>query len=385
VETESPIIYQQKVARLQSLLEATRALHSSIQLDEVLGHAVKIAVKELELPGAYVVPALDSASIPATSYGIDPGEASARALSSRVALFPLLGKEGETLAHLAVIARGARGLDAEERDFLEGLALQASLAVQNARFHEESLKWERVRRDMDTARAIQQSLIPKTMPEVKGYRVAARSVPCYEVGGDYLDIVTLPDGNLLMVVADVAGKGLASALVGSSFRASTRAMAAAGVPLAEMAARMGDLHYEDGEEARRKYVTAIVVRIEPSAHRLSFVNAGHNPCFLAPPGADPLLLKSSGPPLGMLPGRTYVEENLEVPEGGMLLLYSDGISEASRGEEEFGRERLIGALKESGGSTPAELIERIWSDVGAFEDGKGPLDDKTALALKRLH
>jgi serine phosphatase RsbU (regulator of sigma subunit) len=384
METESPLVYQQKVARLQSLLEATRALHSSIQIEEVLLHAVTIAVKELEVPGAFIRSVEEDSSIPPISYGQVPeGFRDHPGAGPGVSLFPLTTKEGAHLAHLAVVSRPDRELDLEERDFLEGLALQASLAVQNARFHEESLRWERVRRDLETARAIQQSLVPQTMPEIPGYLLAARSVPCYEVGGDYLDIMGLPDGSILMVVADVAGKGLASALVGSSFRASTRAMASAGVPLAEMAARMNDLHFEDGEEARRKYVTTFLARLSPATHELRAVNAGHNPCFLAVPGGVLREIRSSGTPLGMLPDRTYREEVLVFPPGATLFLYTDGLSEASKDGEEFGKERLLGLLERDGGGDPAQILDLLWAEVDAFEDKMGPLDDKTALALKR--
>ena len=118
------------------------------------------------------------------------------------------------------------------------------------------------------------------MPQIPGYSIAVRSTACYEVGGDYVDIVELPGGAQIMAVADVAGKGLASAIVGTAFRSAFRAIATAGVPLAELAARLNDQHYAEGVEARRRYVTAIFLRLEPATHTLEVVNAGHNPGFL---------------------------------------------------------------------------------------------------------
>src|SRR6185437_16503828 len=106
-----------------------------------------------------------------------------------------------------------RMLDLDETDFLESLAVQASVAIENARFHQRALQWQRVESDLAAARQVQLSLVPQQMPEIAGYRIGARSMACYEVGGDYLDIVSLPSGETVIVVADVAGKGLASALI----------------------------------------------------------------------------------------------------------------------------------------------------------------------------
>ena len=106
---------------------------------------------------------------------------------------------------------------------------------------------------------------------------------CYEVGGDYLDIVEQPDGSILMAVADVAGKGLASAIMATSFRSAFRAMAVTGMPLDELATRMNQHHWTEGEEARRRYVTAIFLRLHPEAGEMEVVNAGHNPGFLVKP------------------------------------------------------------------------------------------------------
>ena len=144
----------------------------------------------------------------------------------------------------------------------------------------------------------------RTDPSIPGYSVAFRSDTCYEVGGDYLDIVDQPDGSLLIVVADVAGKGLASAIMSTSFRAAFRGIAATGIPLGELAMRMNRHHWTEGEEARRRYVTAIFLRLYPEAREIEVVNAGHNPGFLVEPNAPAHLFAATGTPLGLLPGMT---------------------------------------------------------------------------------
>ena len=102
------------------------------------------------------------------------------------------------------------------------------MALENARNHKRNVEFARVQQDLDAARNIQRSLLPQTLPAIAGYSIGFRSATCYEVGGDYLDIVEQPDGSLLIAVADVAGKGLASAIMSTSFRSAFRAMAVTG-------------------------------------------------------------------------------------------------------------------------------------------------------------
>src|SRR5580692_12923762 len=204
------------------------------------------------------------------------------------------------MTEMVVAPPDGRELTLYEADFLEGLALQTAVALENARNHERNLQWARVQQDLDAARQIQRSLLPQQLPQIPGYSVGFRSDTCYEVGGDYLDIVAQPDGSLLMAVADVAGKGLASAIMSTSFRAAFRAVAITGLPLDELATRMNEHHWTEGEEARRRYVTAIFLRLHPEQGELEVVNAGHNPGFLFQPYGDIVQFGATGTPLGLL-------------------------------------------------------------------------------------
>ena len=250
----------------------------------------------------------------------------------------------------------------------------------NAQHHEKMIEWERVQLDLDAARAIQRSLLPNAVPRVEGYGLTFRSTTCYEVGGDYVDVLPLPDGRLMMVLADVAGKGLASALISVTFRSSFRAIAGAGLPLDEMAARLNTLHWEEGVEARRRYVTAILVCLDPRTNSGEAVNAGHNPAFLVAAGKEPVRIGASGPPLGMLPARTYQVERFEMEEGSQLLLYTDGLTEVFRGDEEFGEDRLLALLADA---RREEFLEYAWKTLTRFAGNARQTDDMTALYLHR--
>ncbi len=377
---DETIDLQQKLARVQSLLEAARRVHSTIKLDDVLSGVLEIAAKELEADGAFFVSAATQLDARARVYGEVPddwtrwtergdmpGYASAR----------LPGERGDTLAHLVIYR--ARDLSLEEADFLEGLALQSALAIGNAQHHERMIEWERLQLDLDAARAIQRSLLPHSVPDIEGYALAFRSTTCYEVGGDYVDAVLLPDGRLTVVLADVAGKGLASALISTTFRSSFRAIAGAGLPLDEVAVRLNQLHWQEGIEARRRYVTAILLCLDPERHRVEIVNAGHNPAFLVA-GDERIKIGASGPPLGMLPARTYESEIFDVEEGHQILLYTDGLTEVFRDDEEFGEDRLLELL---GASPMPGFLDHVWQTLARFAGGARQTDDMTALYLCR--
>jgi sigma-B regulation protein RsbU (phosphoserine phosphatase) len=375
----------EQVVRLQALLEASRAVHSTIELTDVLQQSARIAVRELELEGALFTPQ-------DVVYGEIPAEAVV-APCEGFPRFELLSRDGRmVLSELVVATPDRRPLSLYERDFLEGLVLQTAIALENAINHKRHLEYARLAQDLDAARAIQQSLLPQAMPSIPGYSVAARSRACYHVGGDYLDVVTEPDGSLLMVVADVAGKGLASALVGTAFRSAFRALARQSLTLRELAGRLSQQHWDEGTEARRRYVTAIFLRLDAASAEMELVNAGHNPAFLVTSG-DPSvrLIEASGTPLGMLPGSRYAVERVPIKPGARILLYTDGLTEVFRGEDEFGQERLMTAFSTMDTSAISvsdqqaeETLTSLWTTIDTFSEGAPQQDDMSAIALCRL-
>jgi serine phosphatase RsbU (regulator of sigma subunit) len=382
MELDDTLVAQQQVVRLQALLEAGRLIHSTIALDEVLDIVLRIVVRELELTGAWFD------GFPAF-FGEVPPMGSRDAHDGLAMVFPLHDKTGTVFTELVVLRPPDRTLTLDELDFLESLATQASVAIENARFHQRALEWQRVEQDLDSARQVQRSLLPQSMPTIAGYDVAMRSVTCYEVGGDYLDILPMADGRTTMVVADVAGKGLASALVGTSFRSAFRAMVNSGLSLLEIATKINLLHHGEGAEARRRYVTAFFLELDASSHTLRAVNAGHNPAYLICPPRDGAerasvtKIGASGTPIGMIPFSTYAVESHPFAPGSRLLVYTDGLTEVFRGEEEFGEERLLDTFRGCNLVESEAVLDRIWATLDKFSDGQEQSDDMTALVLLR--
>jgi serine phosphatase RsbU (regulator of sigma subunit) len=378
-ESSSGLPLEQQVARLQALLEATRQVHSTMQVEEVMHRAARLLVLELEMNGAMFIE--PDSEEPRVAFGDVPSSP-----YKGCRRFPLLSRENHTLAELVVSAPDCQEFNVYEQDFIEGLVLQTAVALENATLHERDLEWARVQQDLDAARSLQMSLLPKSMPKIDAYSIAGRSTTCYEVGGDYLDTMRLPDGSHLMVVADVAGKGLASAIVATSFRSALRSLASHPLPLAELAIRMSQHHWEEGAEAQRRYVTAILVRFDPENSRVEAVNCGHNPGILLLPDGSSRVIEASGTPLGLLPGMQYASEVLDFPPGAKLLMYTDGLSETLQAgvDEEFGIERLIETISACPQPEAESILEHVWETIGSFSDHAPQADDMTALAICHL-
>ena len=380
MELEENLQLQQQIARLQALLDTSHQIHSTIELDHVLRTVLRITVRELEMAGAFFT------AFP-FSYGDVPPRFMLRPTSSDLEhgcfRFPLIDRNGATLTEMVVITRDGAPLSLYEQDFLENLAIQGAVAIENARYHEQTLDMARVKQDMASARDIQRSMLPQSFPIIPGYSIWGRSVTCYEVGGDYLDILPLPSGELMIVVADVAGKGLASALVGSSFRSALRAIANSGMPLDQMASNLNALHFGEGEQSQRRYVTAFFLRLDPKTHAIQVVNAGHNPGFLLNGSEEPVLIEASGTPIGMLPDMSYTVEKYVLTDKTKLLLYTDGLTEVFHGVEEFGQDRLLQAFRACDSADANAILDSIWQTLDAFSSGEALSDDMTALVVGR--
>jgi serine phosphatase RsbU (regulator of sigma subunit) len=384
---ETLFTHQQQVVRLQALLEASRLIHSTIELDKVLVTVLGIVVRELEVTGAFFT------TFP-KAYGEVPADfndprtreahdATGDSAKDQWVRFPLRDKAGQPFSELIVIRPADRTLTLDEMDFLSSLAIQAAVAIENARFYERALEWRRVETDLAAARDIQRSLLPQQMPEIPGYSIAAHSVTCYEVGGDYLDIVPLSSGDTVIVVADVAGKGLSSALVATSFRSAFRAMANSEMSLVDLATRINLLHYDEGPEARRRYVTTFLARLSPATNTLEMVNAGHNPALLVAATGEVRRIEASDKPVGIFPYSAYTSEKFVLDTGARLLIYTDGLTEVCRGDKEFGEGRLLQAFVDCNSVTAEGVLESLWATLRDFSDEPRQADDMSAFVLLR--
>jgi serine phosphatase RsbU (regulator of sigma subunit) len=268
---------------------------------------------------------------------------------------------------------------------LEHERTAAELRLQNER---ERARLALVEQELALAANIQQQLFPQQMPRLDGYNVAAESRPARVCGGDYYDALVIDHGNgtknskYLFCVADVSGKGLPAALLMSNMQATLRALAGQVESLVELAAQTNELLYATSPS--NKFVTALLLEMDTATGVGRYVNAGHNECILMrPEDGESELLKSTGLPLGMLPGSSYEERGFEMRPGDILALYSDGVSEAyNKDEEEWGEDRLCEHLRAVAAEPAHKIVRSIFEAIDRFADGTPQHDDITLLVLK---
>jgi sigma-B regulation protein RsbU (phosphoserine phosphatase) len=268
------------------------------------------------------------------------------------------------------------GFPPDQRRLLEALSAHIAIAVENARaFRRERDQRERMEKDAQEARLIQESLLPKISPLVPGLAFEAISVPAGEVGGDWYDYIDLGDDRWGIVLADVSGKGMAAALLMSATRGVLRSLARTHQSPAEVLSKLNCVLRDDFPAGR--YVTMIYAVLDAKSHTLTFANAGHLHPVLVQDGEAQLINGESGLPLG-LASSSYSDRALKLTSGMKLLFYTDGISEAAnRDQEEFGTERIREhLLREGSGSQSLMEAARVHAEH------RQPSDDATVILLR---
>lgn len=268
---------------------------------------------------------------------------------------------------------------------LQSLALQTGLALEVSELARslasEAAQRERVNREMEIAREVQERLFPQEMPDIPGATMAGFCRPALGVGGDYYDVIDLGEGRVGLAVGDVSGKGISAALLMASLRASLRGITLDGPrDFAKLMHKVNRLVYE--ASASNRYATFFFASYDPATRTLECVNAGHNPPVLLR-GAETIRLEADGPVVGLLPFAPYTEQSQVLEPGDVLILYTDGISEAmTHDDEEWGEERMIAAAQPARSKPAGDVLDTIFAAVDAFTAGAPQHDDMTLLVLK---
>ncbi|MBV9611464.1 MAG: SpoIIE family protein phosphatase, partial [Acidobacteriaceae bacterium] len=270
---------------------------------------------------------------------------------------------------------------------LGAVASQTGLALENAELTEsirrEVAQRERLNRELEIAREVQQRLFPQSLPEVCGLEFAGYCRPALGVGGDYYDFVRLEDGSLGIAIGDVSGKGIAAALMMASLQASLRGQTLTpSLTLAEMVQHVNRLVYEASAENR--YATFFYAQYEPSTRILRYVNAGHNPPILWRGETGEIVrLEEGGTVVGLFRDFPYRQTSLQLEPSDILVAFTDGISEAmNSADEEFDEERLIEGIKTCNSRCATDMITSILERVDAFTAGAPQHDDMTLVVVR---
>lgn len=277
---------------------------------------------------------------------------------------------------------GTEPFAANDVRLLELFAVQVTVAMEYVRLTRESLERERMRREIETAAVIQSHLHPQQFPQFEGYRLAARSSPSRQVAGDTYDVLRSGD-TLIATVTDVSGKGVGAGMIASGVHAAVRLLADRVEDLAELAARVN--RYLAKATADNRFATFAMVRIGAGGE-VRAVNAGHLPILIRRRDGAMEQIDSSGLPLGILEEASYIETAAELHPGDLLLLFTDGLTEAEDpDEEEFSIERVAEVAKTMEQPDADSLSAAILDAVDRHTHGKALQDDATLVVVERLY
>jgi sigma-B regulation protein RsbU (phosphoserine phosphatase) len=301
-------------------------------------------------------------------------------------LIPLLLKE----RLLGLLLLGAKRSEAayapSDLKLLQSVSSQVALALENGRLTAavaaEAARRERLNREIEIAREVQEGLFPQALPVVAGLDYAGSCRPARGVGGDYYDFLSLPGGRLGIAIGDVSGKGIPAALLMAGLQASLRGQATFGaVSLAELMARVNRLVCDSSSPNR--YATFFYGEYTPGTSAFDYVNAGHNAPMLLRADGSVERLDQGGPVVGMIDGAIYEAGRTELRPGDRLLAFTDGLSEAMNPQsEEWGEARLLEAYRASSALPSALANAGLVAAADAFAAGAPQYDDMTVITLR---
>jgi phosphoserine phosphatase RsbU/P len=270
----------------------------------------------------------------------------------------------------------------EDQRLLAIIAAQSAQVVENARLVESEQTLLRMKEEIRLAARIQTDLLPSTAPAIEGYDVAGNSVPAQVVGGDYFDFIPTEDHRMAVCLADVSGKGLPASLLMANVQATLRGQTFLSVSPKVCVQRANKLLYLS--TSPEKFVTLFYAILDPRLHTLSFANAGHDNPFLLSSDGRAQRLRTGGVVLSILEDFPYEEETVSLGVGDVLVIYSDGITEAANTSEvQFGEERLAQVIQQHREESASGLLESIIKEVKAFAGGMAQADDMTLVVVKR--
>ena len=300
---------------------------------------------------------------------------------------PLLTPDGKALGILQLDTSNRKQFGQEDLELLVAVASQAAIFVQNATMHQSLLERERVDRDLQLAEQVQKRFLPQSTPKHPGYEFFAHYDPAFEVGGDYYDFVPLPGDRLAIAVGDVAGKGIAAALMMAKFSGDTRYCILTENAPAPAADALNELLCQTGIDER--FITLGLCFLDLTTHRVTFCSAGHPPAMVrrANGSVEEVGEDSGGFPLGILPRSTYQQVSVSIGPGDTVVMYSDGVTDARDQDEDLyeskENRRLLRRVADARGG-PIDIGRAILQEIREFSANHTQTDDITLVCFGRV-
>jgi len=282
--------------------------------------------------------------------------------------------------------QGWASFSPQDASLLNAVADQAAIAITNARMHEVIDEQERLEREIEIARKVQESLLPGKFPDLPGFEIKAFNKAARQIGGDYYDFVRIDSNHLVIVIADVAGKGIPGALTMATLRSALRSLAAEGLSAYELTIRLNDFIFSDLK--RDVFISLSLAILDLEESTLSLVRAGHEPTLLfRHNSSSPEMLTPAGMALGLDRGSLFkdsLEESIvKLTPGDLVVFYTDGLTEAMNEEgEEFTLERFLKVLENSRHRSLEDLVDSVFYEVDQFNGDKPPHDDVTLVTIR---
>ncbi len=324
----------------------------------------------INIPDAYADPRFDS------SFDLILGYR-----TTDIYCMPIVNRLGEIVGVLELLNR-AKPLTEEDEAFLAGVSVHIGLALENAQLHREIVEKRKMEQELMLAREIQQNFYP-AIPEVfGGVEICASSEMCEAVGGDYLGYFPFEDGRFLIIVGDVSGKGIGAALVMSSLHAACRALIRHVHALEDITSIVNETFVET--TGAGVFVTMLMMLVDPIGHRVHYIRAGHNPPLTVNPSGETVVYDGGGdPPIGLFSRLKFRREISSVETGSVVVIYTDGVSEAENVlYEQFGTDRLSDLVSANRTLSASQIHGRIRAALKEFVGDEPLHDDSTLMVLK---
>ena len=292
--------------------------------------------------------------------------------------------DGDKVIGMIALARSRKGFQAfieQDLELLTSLSSVAALRVQNLEYLAVAEQQKLLEKEITIAREVQQSLLPDILPDIPGYDLLAQNFPSRGVSGDLYQVFD-GDGEASLLLIDVSGKGIPAAMLTATVEALVAGMVEAGQTPVDTANRLGPQLFARTRPER--YATGVLAKLLVDSGKVEVVSAGHNASLLIRSDGTVDEVSSTGPPWGLLPNAEYTSREFSFAPGDLLILYSDGITEAENPEgEEYGLGRLLEVCRDNRAESLGDLVAAVGNDLDTFAQGQPFHDDRTLLAIRR--
>ncbi len=415
--------YKKRVRALEKVLQITRDMAASSDLDDLLGVIITRSMELLEAERATLFlydPDSDelyskiAAGADEIRFSAGSGIAGAVVRSKKVInvpdaygderfnpeidrktgfrtrsilAVPLLDYSGEMVGVLEVLNRKGsdkRHFDQDDITLAETLAAQAGVVLQRARLMEHYVQKQRMEQALQIAREIQQGLLPRQDPDIEGFDIAGWSAPADEAGGDVYDFLDLGEGRLTIMLADATGHGVGPALVAAEARAMMRALSSKKIDISAIISKVNDLLEEDLNQSR--FVTCFFGLVDAESKTISYVSAGQGPILFYKHDSDTFeRMSSTGLPLGIIAGAGFDQQvHRQIGRGDIMTITTDGFFEAcNEAGEMFGVERIEQVVRRYKTLPAREIIQHLREEFFEFIGHLKQADDLTAIVVRR--